>query len=130
MMNISFEVIAIAALATALVTLMIAYSKHARLREQLEQQQLSLDTMQSDIRAVCAGAVKLGEHMAHLEQRTHHLGQRQDQLEMNGTASPSYRQAKKMMHKGAELEEVMADCGIARGEAELVALSERIKMAS
>ena len=130
MMNISFEVIAIAALATALVTLLMAYSKNARLKLLLEQQQASLESMQSDIRAVCAGAVKLGEHMALIEQRTHRLGQRQDQLEMNGSGSQSYRQAKKMMHKGAELEEVMADCGIARGEAELVALAERIKKAS
>ena len=129
-MNISFEVIAIAGLATALVAMVMAYSKHAGLRAQIEQQQTSLNALQSDIRAVCAGAVKLGEHMAHLEQRTHHLGLRQDQLELNGSGSQSYRQAKKMMHKGAELEEVMADCGIARGEAELVALSERIKKAS
>lgn len=130
MMNISFEVIAIAGLATGLVALVMAYTKHAHLRTQLEQQQNSLTALQSDIRAVCAGAVKLGEHMAHLEKRTHLLGQRQDQLEMNASGSQSYRQAKKMMHKGAELEEVMADCGIARGEAELVALSERIKKAS
>lgn len=130
MMNISFEVIAIAALATALVTLVVAYSKHARMSAELEEQQALLTSMQSDIRAVCAGAVKLGEHMAHMEQRTHRLGQRQDQLEMSGSGSQSYRQAKKMMHKGAQLEEVMADCGIARGEAELVALSERIKKAS
>ncbi|MDT8384978.1 MAG: DUF2802 domain-containing protein [Gammaproteobacteria bacterium] len=130
MMNISFEVIAIAALVTALVTLLMAFSKHARLRSLLEQQQTTITTLQSDIRAVCAGAVKLGEHLAHMEQRTHRLGQRQDQLEMNASGSQSYRQARKMMHKGAELEEVMADCGIARGEAELVALAERIKKAS
>jgi diphthamide synthase (EF-2-diphthine--ammonia ligase) len=130
MMNISFEVIAIAALATALVTLVMAYSRNARLRAQLEAQQESLRTLQSDVRAVCSGAVKLGEHLARLEQRSHHLGQRQDQLEMSGSGSQSYQHAKKMMHKGAPLEEVMADCGIARGEAELVALSERIKNAS
>lgn len=130
MMDISFEVIAIAALATALVTLLMAYSRSARLRAQLEEQHELIRSLQSDVRAVCAGAVKLGEHLARLEQRSHHLGQRQDQLEMSGSGSNSYQHAKKMMHKGAPLEEVMADCGIARGEAELVALSERIKKAS
>lgn len=130
MMNISFEVIAIAALVTALATLVMAYAKQAQLRTQLEEQQNTVNALQSDIRAVCAGAVKLGEHMAHLEQRTHRLGQRQEQLEMNASGSQSYLHAKKMMHKGAELEEVMADCGIARGEAELVALAERIRKVS
>ena len=43
MMNISFEVIAIAALVTALVTLVLAYSKNAHLRAQLEQQQALLN---------------------------------------------------------------------------------------
>ena len=69
-------------------------------------------------------------HLAHLEQRAHLLTRRQDQLEMKEPATQSYRQASKMMNKGAELEEVIADCGIARGEAELVALAQRIKKAS
>ncbi|MBN4079211.1 DUF2802 domain-containing protein [Beggiatoa alba] len=130
MMNISYEVIAVVALATAMVILLIVYSQISRLRLQLEQQKDILRTLTSDLSAVCAGAVKLGEHVAHMEQRAHQLSQRQDQLEMNGAGSQSYRHARKMMHKGAELEEVMADCGIARGEAELVALAERIKKVS
>lgn len=129
-MNISFEVIAVVALATAMVTLLVVYSQNARLKAQLVEQQDALRIMQSDVSAVCSGAVQLGEHVAHMEQRSHQLNQRQDQLEMNGVGSQSYRHARKMMHKGAELEEVMADCGIARGEAELVALAERIKKAS
>lgn len=130
MINVSYEVIAFAALVIGLVALLFAYSQNARLRTQLERQQDALRAVQADVNAVCAGAVNLGEHLAHLERHTHQLGQRQDQIEMQEPSKQSYRHASKMMHKGARLEEVMADCGLARGEAELVALSQRIKQAS
>lgn len=130
MIEFSFEVIASVALASGLVALVFAYVKNAQLQAQLSQQQNSLHALQVDVGAVCAGAVSLGEHLAHLEQRAHSLMQRQDQLEMKAPATRNYRQASKMMNKGAELEEVIADCGIARGEAELIALAQRIKQAS
>lgn len=130
MIELSFEVIASLALATGLVALVFAFIKNSRLQLQLNEQQESLQAMQGDINAVCAGAVNLGQHLARLEQRAHLMVQRQDQLEMKSPATQNYRQASKMMNKGAELEEVIADCGIARGEAELVALAQRIKKAS
>lgn len=130
MINISFEVISTIALATGLVALLTSYMQNARLQAQVQQQQDTLHTLQADVSAVCSGAVKLGEHLARLERRAHLLAQRQDQLEMKEPASQNYRQASRMMNKGAELEEVIADCGLARGEAELIALAQRIKKAS
>ncbi len=129
MINVSYEVIAIAALITGLAALLVAYSQNARLRMKLEQQQDMLRAVQADVNAVCSGAVNLGEHLVQLEQRAHQLGQRQDQIEMQEPSKESYRHASKMIHKGAQLEEVMADCGLARGEAELVVLAQRIKEA-
>ncbi len=130
MIAFSFEVIASVALVVGLVALVFAYFKNAQLQLQINEQQNSLYALQADVSAMCSGAVNLGEHLAHLEQRAHLLTRRQDQLEMKEPATQNYRQASKMMNKGAELEEVIADCGIARGEAELVALAQRIKKAS
>ncbi|MCF6337808.1 MAG: DUF2802 domain-containing protein [Gammaproteobacteria bacterium] len=130
MIALSFEVIASVALVVGLVALVFAYFKNTQLQLQINEQQNSLYALQADVSAMCSSAVNLGEHLAHLEQRAHLLTRRQDQLEMKEPATQSYRQASKMMNKGAELEEVIADCGIARGEAELVALAQRIKKAS
>ncbi len=130
MIALSFEVIASVALVVGLVALVFAYFKNTQLQLQINEQQNSLYALQADVSAMCSGAVNLGEHLVHLEQRAHLLTRRQDQLEMKEPATQSYRQASKMMKKGAELEEVIADCGIARGEAELVALAQRIKKAS
>jgi hypothetical protein len=130
MISISFDVIAAAALATALVALAYAFSTIARLRSRLEQQSDMLKSLQQDVATVCSGAVNMGGHLAKLEQRTHQLQQRQDQLELQEPASQSYRHAAKMLHKGADLEEVVHDCGLARGEAELIALAQRLEKAS
>ena len=133
-MNISFNTFLIVAAATALgfsvLAILIGYKQYTWMRKKLDQQHDTLQALAADVGAICSGAVNLGEHMAHLEQRWQHLGRRQDLLETSNAGSQNFRQAKKMLHKGAELEEVMADCGIARGEAELVALAGRIKKAS
>ena len=130
MIEVSFEVIASTALLTSLAALVFTHFKNTQLQTQLRKQQDNLHALQADLNALCSGAVNLGEHLAQLEKRAHLMVQRQDQLELQGPAMQSYRQAGKMMNKGAELDEVIADCGIARGEAELVALAQRIKKAS
>ena len=130
MLNVSFDVIAVSALVTALVALGYAFSTISRLRSRLEHQGDTLKSLQRDVATVCSGAVSMGGHLAQLEQRSHQLLQRQDQLELQEPSSQSYRHAAKMLHKGANLDEVVSDCGLARGEAELIALAQRMEKAS
>ncbi len=131
MLNVSFDIFAIAGLATALVALVFAFSVNSRLRTQLAKQQKSLGNLQNDVATLCSGAVDLGEHLAHLQQSTQNLSRRQDELELKGPSSvDNYRHAARLMGKGIELEEVMEDCGLARGEAELLALAQRLEKAS
>lgn len=131
MLNVSFDVFAIAGLTTALFALVFAFSVNSRLRAQLERQQESLGNLQNDVATMCSGAVNLGEHLAHLQQSMQKLSRRQDELELKGPSSgDNYRHAARLMGKGIELEEVMEDCGLARGEAELLALAQRLEKAS
>ncbi|NOX76135.1 MAG: DUF2802 domain-containing protein [Gammaproteobacteria bacterium] len=130
MINVSFEVIAVAGLLSALGALIYAFVQNARLRVQFQQQQTQMQALSSDVSAMCAGAVNLGEHLVHLEQLSQQVIRRQTKLEMQEPSTQSYRHASKLMGKGAKLEEVMSDCGLARGEAELLALAQRIKKAS
>ena len=131
MLNVSFDVFAIAGLVTALVALVFAFSVNSRLRAQMAKQQESLGNLQNDVATLCSGAVNLGEHLAHLQQSTQKLGRRQDELELKGPSSgDNYRHAARLMGKGVELEEVMEDCGLARGEAELLVLAQRLEKAS
>ena len=92
----------------------------------LSQQDEIITAMQSDLNAMCSGAVGVGEHLAKLEERTQRLVQRQDALETQEAPERSYRHAIKMLRKGANLDQIMSDCGLARGEAELLMLNKSI----
>jgi hypothetical protein len=82
--------------------------------------------MQSDLNAMCSGAVGIGEHLTKLEERTQRLVLRQDALETQEAPERSYRHAIKMLRNGANLDQIMSDCGLARGEAELLMLNKSI----
>lgn len=130
MLSISFEIVASIALVTSLLVLLISYFQTSKLRSRLQYSEQTLSALRDDISALCSGTVGLGEHLTQLEQRALQLTQRQEKVEMQGPSSQNYRHARKLVGKGADLEEVIADCGLARGEAELVAFAHRIKKAS
>lgn len=89
-------------------------------------QEEAINAMQSDISAMCSGAVGVGEHLAKLEERTQGLLQRQEEFEMQEAPEHSYRNAIKMLRNGANLDQIITDCGLARGEAELLMLNKSI----
>jgi len=130
MLNLSLDVVAVFGLITAIGALIMAYAANARLRQQLGQQQETLRSLQADMAAMCSGAVKVGERLAQVEQRSERLSRRQDELESQDTNGQHYRHAVKLMGKGAQLDEVIEDCGLARGEAELLELAQKLDQAS
>jgi len=127
MLSLSLDVFAIAGLATALLALLYAHAANSRLRAEVERQRDALAALQSDVAAMCSASTRLGEHLAGLEQRVQTLARRQDDLELHEPSGDTYRHAARLMGKGIELEEVMEDCGLARGEAELLVLAQKLE---
>lgn len=82
-----------------------------------------LRMIQDDLAAICNGAVGVGGHLARLEEQTRSLLQRQEQLEMQEAPEQSYRQAIRMVRSGADINQLISDCGLAQGEAELAMLA-------
>lgn len=58
--------------------------------------------------------------LAQLEQQLANLTARHDQLELREAISRTYEPAITLVHKGADVEELIKTCGLARGEAELI----------
>lgn len=90
------------------------------------QQQEVIHIIQEDLSAVCNGALGVGQHLAKLEQKIKLMTQQIDKVEMQEAPERSYKQAFKMVRNGANLDQIMMDCDLAQGEAELVLLSENI----
>lgn len=80
-----------------------------------------------DFAAVCAGAVGLGDRLERMEEQIGILSERQDQLELREPVLQSYKQAKKLLNGGMDTEELMENCGVTRGEAELMAVLHRLE---
>ena len=129
-MNISYEVVSIGAFLVSLLAVVLVYAKNTHLKAQIAEQEKIILSIRSDLSAICTGALGLGEHLAELEQQASQLNIRQEKIEMQSPASQNYQYARNMIGKGANLDEVIADCGLARGEAELVVLAQKIKQAS
>ncbi len=85
----------------------------------LEQKILSLET---DIGALCGAASEMGDQLYSLKAALKGAVSRQDQFEgsMGRQQEQPYRHAIALIKKGASVDELMATCGLARGEAELV----------
>lgn len=127
------QVLAILAMAVAVAALIFSVSVVRRLQRVLGAREVTIDTMQNDLRALCNAAVTVGERMNQLEAQVKQLDQRQRELglrqEQLGQAEPedrSYDQAVKLVQRGAGVDELMEICGLTRGEAELVAMMHRM----
>lgn len=73
-----------------------------------------------------------GEHMSamdarlvELERRLRQVGEQQKQPSVRDTMHSHYEPAIRLARKGADVDELVATCGLARGEAELIALLHR-----
>jgi hypothetical protein len=89
----------------------------------------NINIVREDLGALCNGSLGLGERLSNLESRFALLTQRQEHLELQEAPERSYKHAIKMVKRGADIEELMEDCGLARGEAELIVLSKQLDRA-
>jgi hypothetical protein len=75
--------------------------------------------------ALCSASLGAGDHLVKLEHRVQRVVERQDVLEMRAGNERPYAQASQLVHKGADIDELIATCGVTRGEAELLVMMQR-----
>ena len=98
----------------------LEFIRYSRTKKILSEQGAALQRIQKDIHALCAGAINLGKHMDGLEQRIRRLAERQDQLELRDPMEQTYAHAIRLAQKGVDVNDLVENCGLARGEAELL----------
>ena len=99
-------------------------------RARLAEQTLAYQRLQEDIQALCAGAVGLDKRISGIEERSRRMKERQEQLELRDNGERLYNQAIRMVHKGADAEQLMSVCGLSKAEAELITMMHRVDEAS
>lgn len=112
-----------AAAVAVVVTGVVIIAVIALRRRQLKHAAASaaeLQALRADLGAMCASIAGFGERLVRIEQQLRSVGDRQDQLELRPGGERSYAHAIRMVQKGAGVDELVASCGINRGEAELL----------
>ena len=110
----------IAILAAVLGLLVVELLRISRFSRRERQWQDTVQCLQKDVTALCAGAVNVGKHLTEMEQRVRRLHERQDQVELRDPSQQSYGHAIRLAQRGADADELISSCGLARGEAELL----------
>jgi hypothetical protein len=95
------------------------------LADSLRLAQDRVKQMEQELGALCSASVGAGDHLMRLEQQVRRINERQNVLEMRPVGDRPYAQASELVHKGADIEELMEACGLTRGEAELLVMMRR-----
>src|SRR3569623_2317190 len=109
---------AILAVASLLLVMEVWRTLRGRRRER--EFDATARRLRDDMQALCTGAANMGKHLATLEQKLRRVSERQDQLELRDPAQQTYGHAIRLAQRGADVDELVAQCGLARGEAELL----------
>lgn len=105
----------------------LEFVRHSRMKRIINEQLAAMNRIQKDIHALCAGAINMGKHVDVLEQRIRRLAERQDQLELRDPMEQTYAHAIRLAQKGVDIDELVENCGLARGEAELLLRIHRVQ---
>ena len=118
---------------TGIVILLIQWSVVRRmLRAEKYTRSLaeSIERVDKDFSALCSASKGAGTQMMQVGKEIHRLTARQEQLELRGGGERAYQQAITLVQRGASADDLVKQCGIARGEADLVVMLHGMAKAS
>ena len=107
------------------VALLRLKRSHQDTTEILDDARQRLKHMEQELGALCSAAVGAGDHVVKLEQKVKRIIERQNLLEVRASSDRPYTQASQLVHRGADIDELVDTCGLTRGEAELLVMMQR-----
>lgn len=81
--------------------------------------------MRGEIKAMTTGSIGMGKRLKSIEHRLNLTVEKQQELENRDPTQLAYNQAARLMEMGADIDDLVKNCGIGRPEAELMALLHR-----
>lgn len=109
--------LAAGAVLVALALLGRGARRQARRTETLARE---VEALRAELRTLCAAQAGLVRHLETLEGRCRQLGERLDRMDLREAGEAAYGHALRLARRGAPVEELVAQCGLSRGEAELL----------
>jgi len=131
-------------MSSVVVVLVMSLSSFRRQRKLQQQQSLSMQSLQRDLRALANAAVGVGGRVLEIERNQRKrpsivTSQEQPKtqpamttapVEYYSSANQPYEQAIHMAQTGASVEDIVNVCGLSKSEADLVCMMHRLDKAS
>ena len=112
-----------------LVSLIIAlgaslgcYLLFRRLQQHERRHQALINVLRNEIQAMTNSSIGMGRRLIGIEQKLNLTADKQLELENRDPNALAYNQATRLMEMGADVDDLVQNCGIGRPEAELMAL--------
>src|SRR3569833_2637984 len=105
---------AILAVASLLLVMEVWRTLRGRRRER--EFDATARRLRDDMQALCTGAANMGKRLATLEQKLRRVSERLDQLELRDPAQQTNKHTNHHTQRSADVDELVAHCGLARGE--------------
>ncbi len=93
-----------------------------RVRRHERQYKALIHVLRNEIRSITGGSIGMGKRLVDIEHRLNITAEKQIELENRDPGELAYNQAAKLMEMGADVDDLVKNCGIGRPEAELMAL--------
>ena len=90
------------------------------LQRRLATQETELLSLKGALSAICSDDVVTDQRQGEMEQRLRLLADQQEQLLMRDPETGPYHHALRLAAQGASQEDLVKNCGLSRGEAELL----------
>jgi hypothetical protein len=124
MMNeLLLEIIVLAVAVIAVTALSVAAMTAARQRHLVREMEERLKIMRLDISSMNSGSVGVGKRLQEVEKKI--LQKKEAAVAVAEQGYEPYSQATRLFDSGANIEDVVRNCGITRAEAELMGLMHK-----
>ena len=131
-------------MSSVVVVLVMSLSSFRRQRKLQQQQSLSMQSLQRDLRALANAAVGVGGRVLEIERNQRKRptivtsqeppktqpAMNTAPVEHYSSANQPYEQAIRMAQTGASVEDIVNVCGLSKSEADLVCMMHRLNKAS
>ncbi|OPX56789.1 Protein of unknown function [Oceanospirillum multiglobuliferum] len=99
------------------------------LREQLAQNKVETEqlvqTLRNETHAMGSGSIGVGQRLLEVEKKLNYTAEKQVELEQKDSGNIPYIYAIRLVEMGASADDLVDNCGLARVEADLLALVHR-----
>jgi len=105
-----------------LIAVLCCFILFRRLKKHERQYQALINVLRNEIQAMTNGSIGMGRRLLEVEQKLNITAEKQLELENRDPGNMAYNQAAQLMEMGADVDDLVKNCGIGRPEAELMAL--------